>query len=481
MSHIKFARNIGVISFINILVALKGVILLPILTKSLSVAQYGVYSQVMISLGLSTPLLTLGLPYALIRFVAGKTHKRDIQESIYSTSLVILAFSIVCSLLLVLFAPFFSNLLKIPPILLNFLAITITLEALNSVFLNTLIAFQKIKTYSWIMLFYIFGEIGFCAFALQVGWGLYGVVLMFMLVRMIAFCIMLTLMITYHGISWPRFTEIKEYLKFGLPATSSNISYWVLASSDRYIIGILLGVLYVGYYSPAYSIGNLLNFFIFPFSLLLPAVLSQQFDHNNTETVKQYLQYSLKYFLLIAIPASFGLSILSRQILAIFSTQDIALHSYFITPFIVVSILSYGIYTFFSQILYLHKKTKLFGFIWLVAAIINMGLNIVFIPMFGLLAAAITTLIAYTLACVIAWWYARKYLIFTIDWSAIAKSILASCVMSAGILAINPVGFLPTMLTIGLGATVYFVGIFLLRTINNFELNILKSLVSRQG
>ena len=71
-----------------------------------------------------------------------------------------------------------------------------------------------------------------------------------------------------------------------------------------------------------------------PFSILLPSVLPKYYDENNIEKVRIFLKYSMKYFLLIAIPSAFGLSILSKPILLILTTPEIALNGYLITPFV---------------------------------------------------------------------------------------------------------------------------------------------------
>lgn len=477
MSHRKFVGNIGIVAVINILVALKVIVLLPILTKTLTVEHYGIFSQIMISLGLSTPLVTLGLPYALTRFLAAKTHKRDIQEGIYSILIAVFLFSLAASLLFVIFSPFFSNFLKIPPLLLKILSITIIFEALNFVFLNALIAFQKIKTYAFIMLFYIISEIFFVTLSLNMGFGVYGAAFAFLIIRIIAFCFLASLAVIHYGISWPKFTGLKEYLKFGVPTTSSDISYWVLASSDRYIIGLLLGIAFVGYYSPAYAMGNLLNFFIFPFTIVLPAILSKQFDSGDISKVKQYLQYSLKYFLIIAVPAVFGLGILSKQILTLFTTSEIALHSYFVTPFVAASILFYGVYTFFSQIIYLHKKTKFFGVVWGAVAISSILLNILLIPFFGLLAAAFVTLICYILAFFMIYRYSLQYFTFSIDYVAIIKILLASIVMSVGLMLTNPDNVFTLIIAVFWGIFIYSVCTLMLGTIKRRELDVLKGFV----
>jgi O-antigen/teichoic acid export membrane protein len=237
-------------------------------------------------------------------------------------------------------------------------------------------------------------------------------------------------------------------------------------------------VIFVGYYAPAYAIGGILTFFIYPFAVLLPPFLSKLFDERKIEEVKRYLEYSLKYFLLIAIPLSFGLSIFSYQLLEVFTTKEIALNSYFVTPFAVLSILLYGLYTIFVQILVLFKKTKTFATIWFGAAILNILLNIIFIPAFGIIAAATTTLVAYILGFYLTWRIAFKNMKFNIDWRFILKSILSSLAMIFAVGWFSPDGFLQLALVGVLGAIVYALLIILLKGIKKEEFMSLKFLLS---
>jgi O-antigen/teichoic acid export membrane protein len=322
------------------------------------------------------------------------------------------------------------------------------------------------------------GEIILVISSIMLGYGLYGAVLSFLFIRIIIFFSLLIYIFKKIGIKFPDFSLIKNYLNFGLPNVFSSLSYWVVIASDRYFIGFFLGIIFVGYYVPAYSIGTILGFFLFPLSSILSIVLPKLFDENNMNEVKKYLSYSLKYYLLIIIPSVFGLSVLSRKLLVIFSTQEIASHSYLITPFIAVSILLYGISYFFSQILVLEKKTKTIAIIWMVAAIFNLGLNIVFIPRSGIIAAAVTTLVSYFFSFSIMWYLSSKEFQFKIDWKFIFKSILSSIVMSLFVIWFNPAGLLKIIIAIALSVGIYVILILLLNGIKKKEIEFFKNLLT---
>lgn len=477
-SYQKFTKNIGIIGSANVLVALEAIILLPVITKLLGAANYGIWVQLGVTISLIAPLALLGLPFTLVRFLAGEKDKKEIQEGVYSVLSLIFIVVLIISLVFIIFSGSIASFFQCQPILIKILALIISLQCLNLVLLGVLQAFQRIKEYAFFLIFKAFGEIGLVILAVFLGYGLFGAVLSLLVIRLAIFLPLFALTVKRIGIKIPAFSGIKKYLHFGLPTVVSSVSYWMVTSSDRYLISFFLGVLFVGYYAPAYAIGNLLVFLIYPLAFMLPPVLSKLFDEEKINEVKTYLKYSLKYFLIIAIPISFGLSILSKQLLTIFSTEEIATNAYFITPFIVLSILLYGVYTIFVQILILFKKTKIFGAIWIGAAFLNIVLNLIFIPIFGILAAALTTLFAYVLGFGLTWHFSFKRLQFEIDWPSIIKSILASVLMVFFILWFGPVGLLKTITAIILGALVYGISIFLFKGFNKKEIKFIHEILS---
>lgn len=473
----NFAKDIGIIGLTNFFIALKGIILLPIITKLLGANNYGIWIQLSITLSLIAPLAVLGLPFSLVRFLPGQIDKKEIRESIYSTLFAVLILSLTAALILITLANQIGQLFQVPPILIKILALTIILECLNSVLYSIFRAFRRIKLYSSLTILQNFGEIGLIVLTIVSGYGLLGASLSLLIIRLIIFLTLMIFLSVDFGIIIPNFQFLKKSFAFGLPTVASNIAYWTVTSSDRYLIGFFLGALFVGYYSPGYTLGNTLTFLVYPLSFMLPVALAKLFDAKEIAEIKIYLRYSLKYFLMAAVPAVFGLTVLAKPLLILFSTPEIASRSYLVAPIVASSILLYGVYTVFTQALMLVKKTKTFGNIWTASAVLNIGLNLFFIPKFGILGAALTTLISYLFSFILTWHYSFKELSFQIDWKFILKSFLASGLMSIFLILFRPAGLVGISLTIFLGGFLYFSLIFLFRGFNSKEFDLLKSLI----
>ena len=479
MSKYKiFAQRIGLISATNLLLNLNGIFLLPILTKNMPIQDYGTYAQIMVTIGLVPSIAMLGLSFTIVRFLPSLKKREEIQEVFYSIFFMVLftegiaAFLIYVFSGLIAFYLFDNNIVVV-----KILSILIFVQGLNDFLTDYLRAKQLIKTYSIISLINTIIQILLISFFVLRGYGILGATIGLLITSLVILLILSYIIILNLGIRLPRFTNLRTYLNFGIPTVPANLSNWIVNSSDRYVIGILLGTAYVGYYSPGYALGTTIGMFTAPFAFILPAALSEYYDNKKIEEVNKILSYSFKYFLMFSIPATFGLSLLSKSILSILSTPKIASEGFIITPLVAISTLLFGAYAIICQILILEKKTKIAGIVWIIAAILNLGLNFVLIPYFGIAGAAITTLFAFMFSFAITAYYSLKASKFDLKIPFFLKSIFASIIMSLVIVEVHPTDLFNILITICICAIVYFVVLFLLKGFEKEEFEFFKGII----
>ena len=100
------------------------------------------------------------------------------------------------------------------------------------------------------------------------------------------------------------------------------------------------------------------------------------------------------------------------------------------------------------------------------------------IPKFGILAAAITTLVAYLCAFSLMWYFAFKQFKFAIDWMFIVKSVAISIFMTIIIILIGPEKLLGVILSIIFGILIYGTAMFVLKGVGKKEFIFLKELLT---
>lgn len=467
-----FAQRIGLTGVVQAIVSLKGLIILPILTKTLGASDYGIWTQILVTISLLLPSISLGLGPAMVRFLSVKG-KREIGQGVLTILSVILPISLIAALVVFLLSDFLAVTLlgqESVDTAIKVASLLLTLEALNTMALASFRIFGQIKRYAAIILAQSALEIGLIAFFVLSGQGLVGAIIALSATRGFFLLIMLYLIFSHAGFAFPDYSILRPYLVYGLPLIPAIIFTLIIFSSDRYVVGFFMGETSVGIYSAAYSIGNILLMLPENFVYILSPTIFSLYDRGRASEVKTYLSYSWKYFLMLSIPSVFGLSILAEPLLNSLTTAEFTLEGRFIIPLVAAGTVFFGVYMIFGEVVRLSKRIRIFPIVLGAAAVLNLGLNILLVPHWGIIAAAITTLVAYVMLAIVMYYQAGKYLKFDLKLDFIIKSIASSVVMGAVIWAIKPAGIAKVLLAVVIGAAIYFVVLFLLRGFSRNEI-----------
>jgi O-antigen/teichoic acid export membrane protein len=476
VSYQKFAKDVGLIGVVQVLTNLSTFLLLPIITKSLGTYYYGIWAQINISISLISSLALMGLSMGLIRFLSSETKKEIIKEAIYS----ILFFVTISGLL----ASFLLYILAEPLAILGFKdmeaayfikagSLLILANVIEPVCLYYFRVFRQIKKFSYFTLIEALGKLVFILVLLNMGYGLISVIIATLFVQSAIVLITFLTIVSQIGFVIPRFTHIREYLQFSLPLTPNTLVRWVTESSDRYLVTYFLGLSNVGIYSAAYSLGTLIQLFVSPLQLILFPELSKLYDEDKINEVEIYMSHSLRYFLLVAVPAVFGLSALAKPLLIIFTTKDF-LSGWFVIPVIAFSSLLAGIVQIFTNTLLILKKTKVPTYINFTAAVLNLLINFLLIPSIGISGAAFSTLLSYFFMAILCTHISLKHFKHDFFPHDIAKCILSSTAMYFFVSHFEILSVHMLFAVVGVGVVVYFSAMFLLGGFSEHELSLIK-------
>jgi O-antigen/teichoic acid export membrane protein len=469
-------RKMGLVGASDMVSRVGSILLLPVLTKSLPLEDYGMWVLIMATTGLIPAIITLGLPYSLVRFLAAERDPRRIREGFYSVAMVVTGIGVLATLILLLLSPQIASvIIKNQVVIVQLLALIILIECVNSVFNSYMRASLSIGTYAFMIMTRTVMNVLLISVLVLSGQGVVGALVGYALSGALVTIFAGGVVMRRIGFALPRFLHIREYLDFGLPTIPSNLSTWVVRSSDRYLIGIFLGAAFVGYYSPGYSLGELMLAITSPLVFILTPALSRYFDDGKASMMRSAYEHAIKYYLLLAIPSVFGLSFMSYRLLQVFSTPSIASNGYLVTPIVAMGSLFLGLYTILSIMLTVEKRTRMLGGLWGLGAVVNTGLNLLLIPFLGIMGAALTTLISFL---IITWLMARHFLgriHISLQPRFLGKSLLASAVLGVLILLIDASGLVGVLLEILLCAGVYFTIMVALKGIGRKELDLLRS------
>jgi O-antigen/teichoic acid export membrane protein len=478
----KFAKDVIIVGITTVLVAFSAILTLPLITRTIGAENYGIWTQSLVTMSLVGGVAGLGLPAALTRFLPAKTSRSDIRDDFYSVVCVTFTVILLASAVIAGSAPFIARVFFDGATnVVRLTALLILIFSCTAVYMSLLRALRSMKAYALFMLLDAYGQVGLMAYMLLHGYGLLSLFCGIAIMKSVVLICLVAYAGQRIGFGRPLFANMRGYLHFGVPIIATSVSWWVVSSSDRYVIAGFLGSESVGVYSAAYNLGNVPYMVIGVIGLVLPPTLSKLYDEGRTRELAVTMSYSLKYFLLLAIPFVVGAAVLAEQVLKLFTgSASLASQGHQVVPLIAASILIYGTYAVISNSLALARKTSIIGLVWIGAAAVNLLLNLILVPSVGIVGSAIGSLIAYSLALVVTSHRSFKEVRFPIDWRFIMKSLAASGVMTALVWFLDPITSAGTVIAVLAGTAVYAVVLVLLRGIRRDEINFFKGIVVRQ-
>lgn len=478
-SYKKFTKDVGLVGIAQIVATLKGLILLPILTKTLGAESYGIWAQILVTVSLLMPLALLQLESAMTRFLTAEENKEKICKGVSSIFIIVMLTAFFISLLLFILAEPLAAAVFGGVSATYFVKITaflVLVTTLDMIILRYFISFRQMERYSGFMILQVIGEVLLIGYLVLSGYGLFGALVSLLLIRIFTFIIGILLVKSEVKFTTPSLSVIKPYLAFSLPLVPTQLSWWLVTSGDRYVIGYFLGARSVGIYSASYTLGNLISFLYAPIALILFPAITNLYENNNIPEVKMHLKYALKFFLMIAIPSLFGLTILSKSLLGILTTSEF-IGAYMVVPIVALGALLFSVGMFFTDILKLFKRTAIISLVFGSSALINLIMNIFLVPLIGIFGAAIATLV--TFAILFSTLAFISFKDFSFDWDPgfILKSIASSVVMGLLIFHFNPAGAINVVISIIIGAIIYFGILILLKGFTREEYVFVKDIL----
>lgn len=179
-------------------------------------------------------------------------------------------------------------------------------------------------------------------------------------------------------------------LAFNIPLVFHYLSQVVLGSSDRIMIDRLVGAREAGIYSLAYSVSLVMTLFNSALGQSLSPWIYTKIKEERLTDMSRVIYISSAFI------AAVNLLLIgfAPEIVAVFAPHSYHEAVYVIPP---VAMTPYFTFTYglFAMVSFYREKTKLISAASVVGAVLNVGLNLAFIPLFGYQAAGYTTLICY--------------------------------------------------------------------------------------
>jgi len=423
-------------SLASILGIAASLISFPVLTRLLSVSDYGLMNLVSVSIVLLVAIGKGGLQTSAIRFYAeiesGKTQwtmSNYYATLIYGMVAVSLTVMVSWATGSLIYGWYFSNLSF--ACLLALTAVLIPVRVMESALLNILKAGEKSFVHSVYTIARKYGLLVIIVAALV--W-IAATAHTFYLATIVGESIALLALAWYTLKPLPKLRDTSGALlwqmaAFGIPMIGYEIAGNILNLSDRYVIEWKLGHEQVGIYSASYNLVDYLSSAIVnPFvGAFMPVCLSL-WANGEKIAVQEFLGQSLRYYLLIAIPVIAGIAAVGSELIHVMASEKYLVGAEII-PYVTMGMFIHGATVFFGAGLYINKQGITMSLIVLLAAVINLLLNLLWVPRYGIMGAAFATMAASFIIVVLSSWYGRQVLRVTFPYLYALKLALIASAM----------------------------------------------------
>ncbi len=210
----------------------------------------------------------------------------------------------------------------------------------------------------------------------------------------VCFCSIIAIMQFIRGKAFFDKKYWKYALLFNLPLIPHYLSGQILNQSDRIMIGKLIDQSSVAKYSVAYNIGLLMNILTNAINGSYTPWFYQKFAKNGVRDIRRIsTAIMLMMASFVTILMFFGPELL--RIIAPAEYWD----ARYVIPTVAASVFFTFMYNIFANFEFYYEKNQYVMIGSVIAALTNIGLNFVFIPLFGYIAASYTTLTCYIIYC----------------------------------------------------------------------------------
>jgi len=455
------------------------------LSRSLSTSDYGLIYAILAFVGFFTVFRELGLNSTIAIFIPKFLHKKEfwrIKSSLYFVILVQTFVSLIVILPIFMLSDeiaiiFFKTSLASLPlklICISFMA-SIPFDAIRCAYQGM----QDIKIFSIIEPLRL--SILFIVSVILISLNVVGVAYGYAIAAIICSIVFFMLFAKRYSKIFNEklnFSKSKEILKFGSIILSGSVFGAVLSYIDTILLTFFHTSVDVGLYQVALPTAQLIPFLVTPLSVVLLPFISELWSKKAKKVLNNTITFISKFSFVVIIP----------EIIIMISFPDIIIRMIFGEKFVLESaiytlqILSIGM-LFFTLVSILRlvfngiEKPMLNTKLMSIISIANLAINLLLIPIFGIIGAATAFLISYLAGLLISLHYMKRYVKWSLQPKNIFKTVIGSIITfiliyyTKLILNIDPWFELIVSLTIGF--VFYFIFIFQAGIINKHDIKIL--------
>ena len=403
------AKNTAIVSIGKICTQLITFFLLPVYTAVLSNEEYGVVDLLNTLTSLLLPIATLQIEQGVFRYLIDCRENKEKQTTLITTIMRFMIIQlIICIIIFLCASPFIHNEYK------YFLMANLVMGMFSTILLQICRGLGDNPTYA--IGSFITGALTVVLnviFIVSFHWGAYGMLGATAISNLLCSVYIFMKKKIYKYIKPKQYdkTTLKEIIKYSVPLIPNMISWWIVSASDRTIISAVIGIAQNGIYSAANKFSGVFTTLYSVFNLTWTESASININsEDRDEFFSKILDFVIRFFGCLCL----GTIAVMPFVFNVLINEKFA-EAYYQIPILILGSVFNILVSFIGSIYVAKKLTKEIAKTSVIAAIINIAINIVLIKSIGLYAASISTVIAYVLMFIYRWIDVKKYVKFNVN------------------------------------------------------------------
>jgi O-antigen/teichoic acid export membrane protein len=250
---------------------------------------------------------------------------------------------------------------------------------------------------------------------------------------------------TRGSVSRPRLPRslLARAIAYGAPLAIAGAAHLFLSYGDRLVIERFLGLDAVAIYSVPYDIADRLgDLLLLPAQLAVVPIIFRLWAEEGSRATGQFVSQVFTYMVAILIPVAALYIMFSREIIVLLASSKYE-ESAALTPYLLPGVLL-GSLNFIVVVGHtIRKNTARLALNVFAVAVLNLALNLLLIPHWHLVGSALATTIAYATLVAANYSQSRSVVALRLDGPVICKALLAALVMIAFVYGLGPVSSRP--------------------------------------
>jgi len=220
---------------------------------------------------------------------------------------------------------------------------------------------------------------------------------------------------------------LREMNRFGLPLVPTALFLWMTNFSDRFFLVWLDDVAEAGLYSVGVRVASAMVLLLTAFRMAWPAFAYSIRDEGEARRTYAFV---LTYLTVVTAWVALALTLLSPWLVDLLAADQFAESSRVVGPLAFATV-AYAAYVVIAIGVGRARRTQFNWVVTGVAAVVNVLLNLLLIPAYGMMGAAFATVAAYsTMAIAMAWWSQRIYPV-PYQWRRVVTATLGAVGLAA--------------------------------------------------